>query len=140
MASDLPNKKSCSTIGILALTYNCILKDVRVKPQNRTEASPTTTECSTTELELPVMTNVAYLRMRRAGLEPTVNIVRPVYSRLPYQLDVPTLTCIFNCSGLDLNQFPRICRHVLYQLSYLSYNNWRNRDSNPNARDANTEY
>ena len=91
MASDLPNKKSCSAIGILALTYNCILKDVRVKPQNRTKASSTTTECSTTELELPVMTNVAYLRMRRAGLEPTVNIVRPVYSRLPYQLDVPTL-------------------------------------------------
>jgi hypothetical protein len=35
MASDLPNKKSCSAIGILALTYNCILKVVRVKPQNR---------------------------------------------------------------------------------------------------------
>jgi hypothetical protein len=52
MASDLPNKKSCSAIGILALTYNCILKDVRVKPQNRTEASPTTTECSTTELRV----------------------------------------------------------------------------------------
>lgn len=29
--------------------------------------------------------------MSRAGLEPTVNNVRTVYSRLPYQLDVPTL-------------------------------------------------
>ena len=46
--SDLPDKKS-STTYLYPYFY------LRAKPQNRTEVSPTTTECSTIELELPVI-------------------------------------------------------------------------------------
>lgn len=48
MVSDLP---ICKLVQTSFIGLDCTW----AKPQNRTEVSPTTMECSTTELELPIM-------------------------------------------------------------------------------------
>jgi hypothetical protein len=58
MVSDLP---ICNQIQTSFIDLDC----TRAKPQNRTEVSPTTKECSTTELELPI--NVTFIRIKESA-------------------------------------------------------------------------
>ena len=65
---------SCVYLSPLLIEGYIYILYKRAKPQNRTEVSPTTTECSTIELELPVLERMMCHVLWRGGLEPPVDI------------------------------------------------------------------
>ena len=109
---------SCVYLNPLLIEV-CVLI-LRAKPQNRTEVSPTTTECSTIELELPVLERMMCHVLWRGGLEPPVdiNLTDLQSAALPIRR---TFTLINLCLGEDSNFSLRIFSSVLYLMSYRGF-------------------